>query len=178
MVDLATAAATASQLKSILKLLPEGEKGRPKFGTCVNPERESNCPYIEVFMASVGRTGTEYRRGRFSPSDTPLDCKDAFGVESEWGSVGQEDVADENEYVLSKDLLSQPLSTLSVDCKLNLHFVNRSHIATSAVNSAASSVKDTASSIGRAVSPTNWFRTSTGEEESKEKLDDIVKSQL
>ena len=42
-LGLASAAAGASQLKSILNLAPE-EKGRPTFGSIVDPESERKYP--------------------------------------------------------------------------------------------------------------------------------------
>ena len=118
-IGLATAAATANQLKSVLGLLPE-EKGRPKFGTRVNPEEESKCPYLEVFMACHGRLdkinvfsdSIELRRGRFKPNDNILDARNAFGDER-GKPVSQENVADENGYILSDDVVMSPMSKLS-----------------------------------------------------------------
>ena len=141
MVDpLTTAATTATQLKSILKLLPE-ERGRPKFGSEGNPEKESRCPWIEVFMASVGRTTatTELRRGRFKPTDNVLYAREAF-QQDRGHAVPQEDIQDENDFTLSKDLLLVPMSTLSSGCRLNLNFTYRRNVITTGVHQAASAV--------------------------------------
>ena len=67
-IGLATAAATANQLQSVLKLLPE-EKGRPKFGPTGSPEKESKCPYLEVFMACHRKMDAQY-----ASSSTGLFC--------------------------------------------------------------------------------------------------------
>ena len=128
-IGLATAAATANQLQSVLKLLPE-EKGRPKFGSTVSPENESKCPYLEVFMACHRRMDkinvvsghVELRRGRFDPNDTILDARAAF-VEERGKELSQDCTADENGYILANTLLSKPMSTLSNGCRLNLNFV-------------------------------------------------------
>ena len=138
-IGLATAAATANQLKSFLNLLPE-EKGRPKFGTNVDPKNESKCPYLEVFMACHGRfdkfnvvsDSMELRRGRFKLNDTPLDAREKFGIER-GKPVSQEDIKDENGFVLDNDLLNQPMSSLSHNCKLNLNFVYNRNVISQAV---------------------------------------------
>ena len=133
-IGLATAAATASQLKSVLGLIPE-EKGRPKFGTQVNPEQESKCPYLEVFMACHGRLdkfnvlsdNMELRRGRFKANDTALDARNAFANER-GNQVSQEDIKDENGYILGEDMMKSPMSTLTNGCRLNLNFTYRHNI--------------------------------------------------
>ena len=133
-IGLATAAATASQLKSVLGLIPE-EKGRPKFGTQVNPEQESKCPYLEVFMACHGRMdkisvisdNTELRRGRFKANETALDARNAFANERGY-QVTQEDIKDENGYILGEDMMKSPMSTLSNGCRLNLNFTYKHNI--------------------------------------------------
>ena len=135
-VGLATAAATANQLQSVLKLLPE-EKGRPKFGSTVDPEKESKCPYLEVFMAchrkmdkiNVVSGHIELRRGRFDPNDTVMDARAAFS-EERGTKLSQDSTTDENGFVLSNNLLTKPMSTLSNGCRLNLNFVkSRNRIA-------------------------------------------------
>ena len=138
-IGLAAAAATADQLKKVLNLVPE-EKGRPKFGYVVDPQKEAKCPYLEVFMACHGRTDTiniisgsaELRRGRFKPNDTPLDARDGFG-EDRGNPVSQEDILDENGYIIENKLLNLPMSTLSNGCRLNLNFVYRRNVLSDAV---------------------------------------------
>ena len=172
-LGLASAAASASQLKSILNLAPE-EKGRPKFGSVVDPQKEGKCPYIEVFMAAHVRgekwrniisESTELRRGRFKPTDTPLDARDAFGVER-GKPVSQEDIRDENGYILGKELTTLHWSSLSNGCRLNLSFVYRRDALTDAVVSAESKITDTVNAATN--TPKTWFQGWTSSSQSTE----------
>ena len=168
MVDpLSSAAAAATDFKSLLKLFPE-EKGHPKFGYEVNPERESRCPYIDVFMASVGRTTatTHLRRGRFKPTDTPLYARDAF-AKDRGHHVTQEEIADENNFILSKDILNMPMSSMSNHCRLNLNFVYSSYLG-----STTKVVKDEITGVSQTLAdkatntPISWWRSWTSSSSS------------
>jgi len=158
---LATAAASAKDLKQLLNLVPE-EKGRPKFGSVVKPENERLCPYIDVFMASHGRRfnltdNMDLRRGRFQPMETPLDARAAY--ERERGKVvGQEDVQDENGFILPDSLLKEPMYTLSNGCRLNLNFVYRHNVISSGVVTAGEKVTDAGTTLVNATTntPTWW----------------------
>lgn len=172
-LGLASAAAGASQLKSILNLAPE-EKGRPKFGSVVDPQKEGKCPYIEVFMAAHVRgekwrniisESTELRRGRFKPTDTPLDARDGFGDER-GKPISQEDIRDENGYILGKELTTVPMSQLSNGCRLNLSFVYRRDAITDAVVSAETKITDTVNAATN--TPKNWLRGWTTPSQSTE----------
>ena len=172
-LGLASAAAGASQLKSILNLAPE-EKGRPKFGSVVDPQKESKCPYVEVFMAAHVRgekwrniisESTELRRGRFKPTDTPLDARDGFG-EERGKPVSQEDIRDENGYILEETLTNSPMRTLSNGCRLNLSFVYRRDALTDAVVSAESKITDSVNAATN--TPKNWLRGWTTPSQSTE----------
>lgn len=160
-LGLATAAATAKELKTLLNLLPE-EKGRPKFGFAVEPENEGRCPYIEVFMASQGRkynitNNMELRRGRFQPMETALDARAAFGKER-GRVVGQEDIQDENGFILPNSLLKEPMYTLSKGCRLNLNFVYRHNVISSGVATAGDAVNDAGATLVNATTNTpNWW---------------------
>ena len=176
-LGLASAAAGASQLKSILNLAPE-EKGRPKFGSIVDPEKESKCPYIEVFMAAHVRgekwrniisESTELRRGRFKPTDTPLDARDGFG-DARGKPISQEDIRDENGYILEETLTNSPMRTLSNGCRLNLSFVYRRDALTDAVVSAETKITDTVSAATN--TPKNWLRGWTSPSQSTESSND------
>jgi len=176
-LGLASAAAGASQLKSILNLAPE-EKGRPKFGSVVDPEKESKCPYIEVFMAAHVRgekwrniisESTELRRGRFKPTDTPLDARDGFG-DARGKPISQEDIRDENGYILEETLTNSPMRTLSNGCRLNLSFVYRRDALTDAVVSAESKITDTVSAATN--TPKTWLRGWTSPSQSTESSND------
>ena len=149
---LTLAGTTATQVQKLLKLLPE-ESGKPKFGYAGNPEKEKLCPFIDVFMKSVGRTSAtnEYRRERMKPTDTPMDARDAFSKESSWGTVSQEDIADENDFVFSKSMLNEPLYSFSCNCKLNLKFTHRHSVITDGV-----------SGVGQAVYPSKWWGSIKG----------------
>ena len=114
------------------------DKGRPN----VDPKNESKCPYLEVFLACHGgfdkfnvvSDSMELRRGRFKLNDTPLDAREKFGIER-GKPVSQEDIRDENGFVLDNDLLNQPMSSLSHNCKLNLNFVyNRNVISQTVID--------------------------------------------
>ena len=74
----------------------------------------------------------ELRRGRFKLNDTPLDAREKFGIER-GKPVSQEDIKDENGFVLDNDLLNQPMSSLSHNCKLNLNFVYNRNVISQAV---------------------------------------------
>ena len=152
-IGLATAAATANQLKSVLNLLPE-EKGRPKFGTIVDPKSESKCPYLDVFMACHGRfdkfnvvtDNMELRRARFKLNDTALDAREKFGT-IRGKPVSQEDIKDENGFILDADLLNSPMSSLSHGCRLNLNFVYSRNV----ISQVVVDTKDEISSTGQKV---------------------------
>ena len=90
MDPLSAAATTATRLQKVLNLLPDDQHD-PKFGSNGNPEKEKLYPFIDVFMKSVGRTSTttERRRFRLSPDTTPLEAKEMFVAESNWGRGNQ-----------------------------------------------------------------------------------------
>ena len=165
-IGLATAAATANQIKSMLNLMPE-EKGRPKFGSVVDREREGKCPYIEVFMACHGRfdkfnvvsDSMELRRERMLPSDTALYARDVFGKER-GTKVGQEDIKDENGYTLSKELREAPLHTLSSGCRLNLNFVYRRNVISEGVVKARDEITSAGQTVVNAATNTpSWWES-------------------
>ena len=156
----ATAGTTATQLKSLLNLLPE-EKGRPKFGYIVDLDKESRCPHIETFMACHGRIlsdNIELRRGRFKPNATPLDARAAFGQER-GKAVGQEDIQDENGFILPNDLINMPMKTMSSGCRLNLNFVYRYNVISGAVVSAKDEITDAGQTLRNATTNTpSWWQ--------------------
>ena len=164
-IGLATAAATANQLKSVLGLIPE-EKGRPKFGTAVNPEKESKCPYLEVFMACHGKLdkfnivsdSMELRRDRFKPNDTPLDARNKFGQERE-KPVSQEDIKDENGFILGNSVLNSPMYNLSNGCRLNLNFTYKHNIVSGAFVKAGEEITSVGESVANVATNTpSWWK--------------------
>ena len=151
MDPLSAAATTATQLQKVLKLLP-GDQHDPKFGSKGNPEKEKKCPFIDVFMTSVGRTSstTERRRFRVSPDMTPLEAKEGFAKESSWGEKHPEDIADENDFVLSNTMQEEPLYMMSCDCRLNLKFLYRNNALLDATSKGTSAVGGAVSAVGGA----------------------------
>ena len=152
-IGLATAAAAANQLQSVLKLLP-AEKGTPKFGSTVDPEKESKCPYLEVFMAchrkidkvNVVSGHVEMQRERFDPNDTILDARAAFTKER-GKELSQDSTADENGYIFGNNLLTKPMSTFSNGCRLNLNFIR----SRKSISTYVSKVEDKLSTARQAV---------------------------
>ena len=176
-VALSTLATSAKEVKSLLNLLPE-EKGRPKFGTIVDLDKESRCPYIEVFMACHGYRATgllsdnvELRRGRFKPTDTALDARDAFAKERD-RNVKQEYILDENGFILSESLLKMPMKTLSSSCRLNLNFAYSRNIVSGAVVKVKDEIEDAGKSVRDATTNTpSWWqswRSSSSTQSSKD----------
>jgi len=79
-----------------------------------------------MFMTTVGRMGDERRRFLLPPSITFLGAKAEFEKAS-GRTVEQPLVVDENDFVLSDELLQKPLSTLSNGCRLAVCVLSHEH---------------------------------------------------
>lgn len=168
-MDLSTATAAANLSKSVLGMLPTGDK-QPHFGPGHAAKEYKDCAAINVFCQIYGHTETEMWRLRMPIDATATDVKSALGMERNHkknangtsnndhsesdksgaegaGAVLQEVIQDENGYTLSRDLTKAPLYNLSSGCNLNLGFVYRD----SAVRQSLYQVSETTSGVATGV---------------------------
>ena len=94
----------------------------PRFGAPGAVASEQACAHIHVYMRAFGRV-MEKRRLLLPPDSTVFSARTAFEKLS--GSpLSQEDIRDEDGYLIAGAELGQSLSKFSSNCNLNLNFTH------------------------------------------------------